>query len=139
MFLKNSSTLLFSLKNNFFNFLIFLFITSCSLKPLNFSENKISIFFEFKKNPLNYSLVQELKRNFFLINADLAKSKEAADYIISISDHRLGKFLEATDENFFPAVVSLVSNIELKYRKYERNSNIYIRRFLIRYGKYSFK
>ena len=107
MFLKNSSTLLFSLKNNFFNFLIFLFITSCSLKPLNFSENKISIFFEFKKNPLNYSLVQELKRNFFLINADLAKSKEAADYIISISDHRLGKFLEATDENFFPAVVSL--------------------------------
>ena len=113
MFLKNSSTLLFSLKNNLFNFLIFLFITSCSLKPLNFSENNISIFFEFKKNPLNYSLVQELKRNFFLINAVLANSKEAADYVISISDHRLGKFLEATDENFFPAVVSLDYQLRL--------------------------
>ena len=54
-----------------------------------------------------------LLRNFFLINADLANSKEAADYIISISDHRLGKFLEATDENFFPAVVSLDYQLRL--------------------------
>lgn len=124
MFQKNSSTLLFSLRNNLLNFLIILSITSCSLKPLNFSDKKISIFFEFQKNPLNFSLVQELKRNFFLMNADLANSKEAADYVISISDHRLGKFLEATDENFFPAVVSLdyqvrlaILNLNTKKRK----------------------
>tara|TARA_B100001109_G_scaffold240605_1_gene224036 strand:+ start:840 stop:1370 length:531 start_codon:yes stop_codon:yes gene_type:complete len=107
MFLKNSSTLSFNLKKVIYSCSIVLLITYCGLKPLNYSEKKITIFFEFQKNPLNFSLVQELKKSFFLMNAKQAESKETADYVIEISNHRLGKFLEATDENFFPAVVSL--------------------------------
>ena len=64
MFQKNSSILSFELKRIFLNSLLILFIAACGFKPLNYSEKKITIFFEFQKNPLNLSLVQELKKNF---------------------------------------------------------------------------
>ena len=113
MYQKNSLILSFNLKKIFLNFSLLLIITACGFKPLNYSEKKITIFFEFQKNPLNFSLVQELKKNFFLINANQAETKDAADFVIEISNHRLGKFLEATDENFFPAVVSLDYQVNL--------------------------
>ena len=121
MFQKNSLILSFNLKKVFLIFLLAIVIASCGFKPLNYSEKKITIFFEFKKNPLNFSLVQELKTNFFLINANLAETKDAADFVIEISNHRLGKFLEATDENFFPSVVSL--DYQVKLSIFDKNKN----------------
>ena len=121
MFQKNSLILLSNLKKIFLSFLLVILIASCGFKPLNYSEKKITIFFEFKKNPLNFSLVQELKTNFFLINANLAETKDAADFVIEISNHRLGKFLEATDENFFPSVVSL--DYQVKLSIFDKNTN----------------
>lgn len=121
MFQKNSLILSFNLKKVFLSFLLAIVIVSCGFKPLNYSEKKITIFFEFKKNPLNFSLVQELKTNFFLMNANLAETKDAADFVIEISNHRLGKFLEATDENFFPSVVSL--DYQVKLSIFDKNTN----------------
>ncbi len=121
MFQKNWLILSFNLKKIFYNFLLVFLVAACGLKPLNYSEKKIAIFFEFQKNPLNFSLVQELKKNFFLMNANLAETKEAADFVIEISNHRLGKFLEATDKNLFPAVVSL--DYQVKFSISERNTN----------------
>tara|TARA_B100001057_G_scaffold57957_1_gene51337 strand:+ start:1337 stop:1858 length:522 start_codon:yes stop_codon:yes gene_type:complete len=121
MFQKNSLILSFNLKKVFLSFLLAIVIASCGFKPLNYSEKKITIFFEFQKNPLNFSLVQELKTNFFLMNASLAETKEAADFVIEISNHRLGKFLEATDENFFPSVVSL--DYQVKLSIFDKNTN----------------
>ena len=121
MFQKNSLILSFNLKKVFLSFLLAIVIASCGFKPLNYSEKKITIFFEFQKNPLNFSLVQELKTNFFLMNANLAKTKDAADFVIEISNHRLGKFLEATDENFFPSVVSL--DYQVKLSIFDKNTN----------------
>ena len=72
---KNSLILLFDLKRIFLGFLLVILTISCGFKPLNYSEKKIAIFFEFQKNPLNFSLVQELKKNFFLMNANLEKLK----------------------------------------------------------------
>ena len=110
---KNLSILSFNLKKFFLNLALIILITSCGFKPLNYSEKKITIFFEFQKNPLNYSLVQELKKNFFLMSAITRETKEDADFVIEISNHRLGKFLESTDENFFPALVSLDYQVKL--------------------------
>jgi len=121
MFQKNSLILSFNLKKFFLSFLLAIVIASCGFKPLNYSEKKITIFFEFQKNPLNFSLVQELKTNFFLMNANLAETKDAADFVIEISNHRLGKFLEATDENFFPSVVSL--DYQVKLSIFDKNTN----------------
>ena len=121
MFQKNSLILSFNLKKVFLSFLLVVVIASCGFKPLNYSEKKITIFFEFQKNPLNFSLVQELKMNFFLMNANLAETKDAADFVIEISNHRLGKFLEATDENFFPSVVSL--DYQVKLSIFDKNTN----------------
>jgi len=121
MFQKNSLILSSNLKKIFLSFLLAILIASCGFKPLNYSEKKITIFFEFQKNPLNFSLVQELKTNFFLMNANLAETKDAADFVIEISNHRLGKFLEATDENFFPSVVSL--DYQVKLSIFDKNTN----------------
>ena len=121
MFPKNSLILLFDLKRIFLGFLLVILTISCGFKPLNYSEEKIAIFFEFQKNPLNFSLVQELKKNFFLMNANLAETRDAADFVIEISNHRLGKFLEATDKNFFPAVVSL--DYQVKLSILDKNTN----------------
>ena len=122
MFLKNSLISSFNLKKIFLSLSLVIFIASCGFKPLNYSEKKIAIFFEFQKNPLNFSLAQELKKSFFLMNANLAETKDAADFIIEIRNHRLGKFLEATDEIFFPAVVSLDYQVELSIFDRETNS-----------------
>ena len=122
MFLKNSLISSFNLKKIFLSLSLVIFIASCGFKPLNYSEKKIAIFFEFQKNPLNFSLAQELKKSFFLMNANLAETKDTADFIIEIRNHRLGKFLEATDENFFPAVVSLDYQVELSIFDRETNS-----------------
>ena len=121
MFQKNSLILSFNLKKVFLSFLLVVVIASCGFKPLNYSEKKITIFFEFQKNPLNFSLAQELKKSFFLMNANLAETKDAADFVIEISNHRLGKFLEATDENFFPSVVSL--DYQVKLSIFDKNTN----------------
>ena len=72
MFLKNSLISSFNLKKIFLSLSLVIFIASCGFKPLNYSEKKIAIFFEFQKNPLNFSLAQELKKSFFLMNANLA-------------------------------------------------------------------
>ena len=121
MFQRNLSILSSSLKKFFISFSLALIIASCGLKPLNYTEKKITIFFDFQKNPLNFSLVQELKKNFFLMNANLTEKRDDADFVIEISNHRLGKFLEATDENLFPAVVSLDYQVNLSI--FDKNTN----------------
>ena len=47
------------------------------------------------------------------MSAITSETKEDADFVIEISNHRLGKFLESTDENFFPALVSLDYQVKL--------------------------
>ena len=121
MFQRNLSILSSSLKKFFISFSLAFIIASCGLKPLNYTEKKITIFFDFQKNPLNFSLVQELKKNFFLMNANLTEKRDDADFVIEISNHRLGKFLEATDENLFPAVVSLDYQVNLSI--FDKNTN----------------
>ena len=49
MFQKNSLILLFDLKRIFLGFLLLILTISCGFKPLNYSEKKIAIFFEFQK------------------------------------------------------------------------------------------
>lgn len=109
--------LLFNLSKIFFKTFVVLFIISCGLQPLNYPNEKVTIFFEFQKNPLNLSLVQEIKKNFFIMNASEVQNKESASYVVKISDHRLGKFLEATDRDLFPAIVSLDYQVKIDILK----------------------
>ena len=55
------------------------------------------------------------------MNANLTEKRDDADFVIEISNHRLGKFLEATDENLFPAVVSLDYQVNLSI--FDKNTN----------------
>ena len=51
------------------------------------------------------------------MNASEVQNKENASYIVKISDHRLGKFLEATDRDLFPAIVSLDYQVKIDILK----------------------
>ena len=48
---KNLSILSFNLKKIFLNLALIILVASCGFKPLNYSEKKITIFFEFQKKP----------------------------------------------------------------------------------------
>ena len=51
------------------------------------------------------------------MNASEVQNKESASYVVKISDHRLGKFLEATDRDLFPAIVSLDYQVKIDILK----------------------
>tara|TARA_B100001029_G_scaffold5679_1_gene4095 strand:+ start:8434 stop:8949 length:516 start_codon:yes stop_codon:yes gene_type:complete len=114
MYQKNSLTLLFKYSRNlFFFFIISLLFSSCALQPLKIADNKISIYLDFKNNPLNKSLVYEIKRNLNKFNASI-ESEEKAKYIVKINEHRIGKFMESTDEELLPALINLEYQLNLE-------------------------
>ena len=87
--------------------ILFLILLSCGYSPVNNQEEEpLNVFFSFKNNPLNKSLISEIRKNSSFLNLRLTSS-ENADVEIEITNHRIGKFLNATDANFFPAVGTL--------------------------------
>ena len=87
--------------------ILFFILLSCGYSPVNNQEEEpLNVFFSFKNNPLNKSLISEIRKNSSFLNLRLTSS-ENADVEIEITNHRIGKFLNTTDENFFPAVGTL--------------------------------
>ena len=87
--------------------LIFFILSSCGYSPVNESRDELlSVHFSFKNNPLNQSLLAEIKKNTPFLNLELSSSVDA-DLEVEIINHRIGKFLNTTDKNFFPAVGTL--------------------------------
>ena len=88
-------------------FLLLFLLVSCGYSPISQkNEERMIIFFSFKNNPLNQDLMSEIKKSSSMLNIEISNSSEA-DLELEIINHRIGKFLSATDENFFPAVGSL--------------------------------
>jgi len=87
--------------------LLLFILFSCGYSPVNESEeDALKIYFSFKNNPLNQSLLVEIKKNTSFLNLEIS-SLDEADLEIEIVNHRIGKFLNATDKKFFPAVGKL--------------------------------
>ena len=87
--------------------LILFILLSCGYSPVNESRDELlSVHFSFKNNPLNQSLLAEIKKNTPFLNLELSSSVDA-DLEVEIINHRIGKFLNTTDKNFFPAVGTL--------------------------------
>ena len=85
-------------------FLLLFLLVSCGYSPVSEkNEKRMMIFFSYKNNPLNQDLMSEIKRSSSMMNIEISNSSEA-DLELEIINHRIGKFLSATDENFFPAV-----------------------------------
>ena len=85
----------------FLKILIIISLTSCGFSPLNNSDIKIkNVSVSFSDNPLNNFFYSELKRNRNLLKFNFTTLKEA-DLKIEIINHRIGKFLGASDQNFF--------------------------------------
>ena len=88
-------------------FLLLFLLVNCGYSPVSENnEERTMVFFSFKNNPLNQALMSEIKRSGSSLNIEISNSSEA-DLELEIINHRIGKFLSATDENFFPAVGSL--------------------------------
>ncbi len=88
-------------------FLLLFLLVSCGYSPvLEKNEKRMMIFFSYKNNPLNQDFMSEIKKSSSMMNIEISNSSEA-DLELEIINHRIGKFLSATDENFFPAVGSL--------------------------------
>ena len=91
----------------FYQFIILFILLSCGYSPVNNLEKEpLNVFVSFKNNPLNQSLLSEIRKRSSFLNLRLS-SQENADVEIEITNHRIGKFLNTTDENFFPAVGTL--------------------------------
>jgi len=130
MYKRNLLTLLFKYsKNLFFFFIISIVFSSCALKPFDIPENKISIYLDYKNNPLNKSLVYEIKRNLNKFNASI-ESEEKAEYIVKINEHRIGKFMESTDAELLPALINLEYQLNLEIINRTLNSTEKIPIFL---------
>ncbi len=87
--------------------ILFFILLSCGYSPVNNQEEEpLNVFFSFKNNPLNKSLISEIRKNSSFLNLRLSSS-ENADVEIEITNHRIGKFLNTTDGNFFPTVGTL--------------------------------
>ena len=91
----------------FYQFIILFILLGCGYSPVNNLEKEpLKVFVSFKNNPLNQSLLSEIRKSSSFLNLRLS-SQENADVEIEITNHRIGKFLNTTDENFFPAVGTL--------------------------------
>ncbi len=91
----------------FYQFIILFILLGCGYSPVNNLEKEpLNVFVSFKNNPLNQSLLSEIRKSSLFLNLRLS-SQENADVEIEITNHRIGKFLNTTDENFFPAVGTL--------------------------------
>ena len=91
----------------FYQFIILFILLGCGYSPVNNLEKEpLNVFVSFKNNPLNQSLLSEIRKSNSFLNLRLS-SQENADVEIEITNHRIGKFLNTTDENFFPAVGTL--------------------------------
>tara|TARA_A100001388_G_scaffold277575_1_gene269600 strand:+ start:104 stop:577 length:474 start_codon:yes stop_codon:yes gene_type:complete len=91
----------------FYQFIILFILLGCGYSPVNNLEKEpLNVFVSFKNNPLNQSLLSEIRKSSSFLNLRLS-SQENADVEIEITNHRIGKFLNTTDENFFPAVGTL--------------------------------
>ena len=87
--------------------LILFILLSCGYSPVNESRDEpLNVHFSFKNNPLNQSLLAEIKKNTPFLNLELSSSIDA-DLEVEIINHRIGKFLSTTDRNFLPAVGTL--------------------------------
>ena len=78
--------LLFNLRKIFFKTFVVLFIIACGLQPLNYPNEKVTIFFEFQKNPLNLSLVQEIKKNFNIDVYSLISISDIIDFVTNTKE-----------------------------------------------------
>ena len=104
----------------FYQFIILFILLSCGYSPVNNLEKEpLNVFVSFKNNPLNQSLLSEIRKRSSFLNLRLS-SQENADVEIEITNHRIGKFLNTTDENFFPAVGTLDYQLDFYLRN---NSN----------------
>ena len=74
MFQKNSLILLFDLKRIFLGFLLVILTISCGFKPLNYSEKKIAIFFEFQKKSSEFLPGTRIKKEFFLNECEFGRN-----------------------------------------------------------------
>ena len=91
----------------FYQFIILFILLGCGYSPVNnLDKEPLNVFVSFKNNPLNQSLLSEIRKSSSFLNLRLS-SQENADVEIEITNHRIGKFLNTTDENFFPAVGTL--------------------------------
>ncbi|MEC7269042.1 MAG: hypothetical protein VXU41_02190 [Pseudomonadota bacterium] len=91
----------------FYQFIILFILLGCGYSSVNNLEKEpLNVFVSFKNNPLNQSLLSEIRKSSSFLNLRLS-SQENADVEIEITNHRIGKFLNTTDENFFPAVGTL--------------------------------
>ena len=87
--------------------LLLFILFSCGYSPVNESNDELlKIHFSFKNNPLNQSLLAEIRKNTPFLNIEVSSSNDA-DLEVEIVNHRIGKFLKVTDKNFFPAVGTL--------------------------------
>ena len=113
----------------FLKILIIISLTSCGFSPLNNSDIKIkNVSVSFSDNPLNNFCYSELKRNRNLLKFNFTTLKEA-DLKIEIINHRIGKFLGASDQNFFSAIGNLDYELEIKITELESNSSEIFRLF----------
>ena len=91
----------------FYQFIILFILLGCGYSPVNNLEKEpLNVFVSFKNNPLNQSILSEIRKSSSFLNLRLS-SQEISDVEIEITNHRIGKFLNSTDENFFPAVGTL--------------------------------
>ena len=98
-------------------------LTSCGFSPINNSDNQIrSVAIEFSNNPLNNYFFNEIKKNRNLLKFDFVTSNEA-DLIIEITNHRIGKFLGAGDQNFISAKGNLEYELGMKITDTEKNES----------------
>ena len=101
----------------FYQFIILFILLGCGYSPVNNLEKEpLNVFVSFKNNPLNQSLLSEIRKSSSFLNLRLS-SQENADVEIEITNHRIGKFLNTTDENFFPAVGTLYYQLDFYLKK----------------------
>jgi outer membrane lipopolysaccharide assembly protein LptE/RlpB len=103
--------------------LIIVVLTSCGFSPINNSDMKVkNVSISFSDNPLNKFFYGEIRKNRNLLNFNFTSLKEA-DLEIEIINHRIGKFLGASDQNFFSATGNLDYELEIKITELESNTS----------------
>jgi outer membrane lipopolysaccharide assembly protein LptE/RlpB len=103
--------------------LIIVVLTSCGFSPINNSDMKVkNVSISFSDNPLNKFFYGEIRKNRNLLKFNFTSLKEA-DLEIEIINHRIGKFLGASDQNFFSATGNLDYELEIKITELESNTS----------------
>ena len=112
---------------------LILFITfslaSCGFSPVNNLDTQIrNVSIEFSENPLNNYLFNEIKKNRNLLKFNFVTANEA--YLkIEITNHRIGKFLGAEDQDFFSATGNLDYELEMRITDTKKNQSEYFKLF----------